>query len=206
MHNATPSDVGRGTLIFAVGLVLVLLCWSGLVYRYVQPGFVLFVLLAGLALVTLGGAVLWRAVQDIGMGHGSRAAALLLVPVVLLAVAAPGPLLPAARRVTVVGSSAAELPKLHDGINDMTVVDFPHYQDIDGKRVRMIGQVTEVDGGWLLTRYRVLCCAADATLHGVRMRGAKPSADWVVVTGVVKHGAVNVENAAPVAAPERPYL
>ena len=85
MHNATPSDVGRGTLIFAVGFVLVLLCWSGLVYRYVQPGFVLFVLLAGLALVTLGGAVLWRAVQDIGMGHGSRAAALLLVPVVLLA-------------------------------------------------------------------------------------------------------------------------
>lgn len=204
--NAAPGDVGRGTLVFATGLTLLCLCWSGLVYRYVQPGFMWFVAAAAVALIALGLAVQWRAFCNIGSHHGTRVGVLLLIPLALVAVAAPGPLLPVAPRVTVAGKADAELPPLHEGINDMTVVDFPHYENIDGTRVRMVGQVTLADEGWMLTRYRVLCCAADATLHGVAMRGAVPDSEWVVVTGVAKQGAVDVETAAPIEAPERPYL
>lgn len=206
MHRATAGDTWHGALIFTVGLVLSLLCSSGLVYRYVQPGFMWFVLATGLVLIALGIAVEWRAYNDHGLGHGSRASVMLLIPLLLLVVTAPGPLLPRSGRVQVTKAADMELPELHDDVNDMTVLDFPFYKNIDGKQVRLIGQVTPVEDGWMLTRYRVLCCAADATLHGVRMIGAVPDADWVVVTGVVKQDAVQVQTAAPIAPPERPYL
>ncbi|WJZ03809.1 hypothetical protein [Corynebacterium freiburgense] len=208
MHKATAGDTWSGTLIFTLGLMLCHLCWSGLVFRYVQPGFRWAVLATGFGLLILGTEVLRRVFLGSGLGHGSWITVLLVVPVVLVALAAPGPLLPRSGGVQVVGSSEVELPELHNDVNDMTVLDFPLYskKDIEGKQVRMIGQVTEVEDGWMLTRYRVLCCAADATLHGVKMIGSVPDADWVVVTGVVMQDAVYVHSAAPIIPPERPYL
>jgi uncharacterized repeat protein (TIGR03943 family) len=87
-----------------------------------------------------------------------------------------------------------------------------------GERVELIGIVTRyadtpVDE-FLLTRYVVTCCVADATVAQVRVVNVTPGAfddnEWARVSGTIyplgREVIVNAAEVEAVAQPERPYL
>jgi uncharacterized repeat protein (TIGR03943 family) len=87
-----------------------------------------------------------------------------------------------------------------------------------GERVTFVGFVTRyADTGadeFLLTRYVVSCCVADATVAQVRVVNVTPGAfddnEWVEVTGTIypvgREVIVAAEGIEPVERPDRPYL
>jgi uncharacterized repeat protein (TIGR03943 family) len=87
-----------------------------------------------------------------------------------------------------------------------------------GETVDFIGFVTRYDDTpadeFLLTRYVVTCCVADATVAQVRVVNATPGAfadnDWVEVVGAIypvgREVIVDATSIEPVPRPDRPYL
>jgi uncharacterized repeat protein (TIGR03943 family) len=85
----------------------------------------------------------------------------------------------------------------------------------NGARVRLVGFVAPAEGdGFLVARYSIACCAADAlaaTAHVVGWNGPVPGRDtWVEVEGTFERGgAVNPRFAAvsvtPIPEPNDPY-
>ncbi len=87
-----------------------------------------------------------------------------------------------------------------------------------GEQVDLIGFVTRYPDTpadeFLLTRYIVTCCVADATIAQVRVVNVAPGRfaenDWVEVVGTIypvgREVIVNASDVAGVARPERPYL
>ena len=87
-----------------------------------------------------------------------------------------------------------------------------------GEQVDFIGIVTRFAdtpaGEFLLTRYIITCCVADATTAQVRVVNVPPGKfetnDWVEVTGPIyplgKQVIVNATSVEAVARPARPYL
>jgi uncharacterized repeat protein (TIGR03943 family) len=87
-----------------------------------------------------------------------------------------------------------------------------------GEQVDFIGIVTRFAdtpaGEFLLTRYIITCCVADATTAQVRVVNVAPGKfetnDWVEVTGSIyplgKQVIVNATSVEAVARPARPYL
>ncbi|MGW5128253.1 TIGR03943 family putative permease subunit [Streptomyces sp. NPDC004069] len=166
--------------------------------------------------------------QDGHHGHrhpagGPRTAWLLALPAVMLLLFAP----PALGAYTAArdGSGAvalrshttfAALPA--DGVPALSLSDFTaraawdEAESLKGRTVRLEGfAVPGRDGTWQLARLIVSCCAADARVVKVEVRGvAAPSADsWVTVTGVWHPGpgvpALDATELTPMARPENPY-
>ncbi|MGZ5353969.1 MAG: TIGR03943 family putative permease subunit [Actinomycetota bacterium] len=87
-----------------------------------------------------------------------------------------------------------------------------------GETVDFIGIVTRYEDTpadeFLLTRYVVTCCVADATVAQIRVVNVTPGAfednEWVEVVGAIyplgREVIVNASTVASVARPERPYL
>jgi uncharacterized repeat protein (TIGR03943 family) len=141
-------------------------------------------------------------------GRPPRAAWLLILPFFAIIMAAPAPLgAHAANRQPAAQPAAppadddqsTTLQPGPDGVVDLTVLDFVWRAGSDeraaltGVPVRLLGMVVPERGrsdGFLLTRFMLRCCAADAVPLQVAVRGLPgppPAADtWVEVVGVWK--------------------
>jgi uncharacterized repeat protein (TIGR03943 family) len=210
--------------------------------RFVKAGMRPLLLAAGLMLVATAAATLWYewrhtgnavAHEDDGHGHGARprVAWLLLVPVAVIAIAAPQGLgADAARRS---GSTLQQPTSDYDPLppGDPVSVSLQEYasraifdkgQSMKGRTVRMIGFVMLADDGQpYLARILVTCCAADGRPTKVGMTGSVPTglaADtWLSVTGTYTsqtgtdsiNGAiiafVHVDDAERIDRPSSPY-
>jgi uncharacterized repeat protein (TIGR03943 family) len=187
----------------------------------------------GAAMLTAGGAGLIASARVRSPRPiGSRQAwvmGLMVVPVVLILALPPATLgsFSASRRP---GFSSAGFGGSHadPGSGPLTLVDVASAQYSDagkqalarraGEQVDFIGIVTRFAdtpaGEFLLTRYIVTCCVADATTAQVRVVNVPPGEfqanDWVEVKGPIyplgKQVIVNAMSVEAVTPPARPYL
>lgn len=154
--------------------------------------------------------------------------AAIVAPVVLLLALPPTTLgqFSAGRRSTFTAGSGASLAGL--AAADVSLVDVAVAETTDegaaalprwaGQSVTFIGFVTRYADTpadeFLLTRYVLTCCVADATVASVRVvnvpAGAFATDDWVQVTGLLypvgNQVIVDATQIVPVERPDRPYL
>lgn len=238
------DDVQAG-LVLTLGALALRLGLTDAHLAYIRPAMGPILALAGGILVVLGGVVLLRpggtgSTAAVGDAHGhdhtgpSRVVWLLVGPILAIAVVVPRPLGSFAAnraRATIPASSPADLgplppPAVPGGPVDLSLKDFvgravyDQGQSLHGRAVRLDGFVTpDVHGdGFLLTRFVVTCCAADARPIRVTVRGvAPPAADtWLQVTGTwhpeQRHGEddrppiLDATDLRPIPAPVDPYL
>jgi uncharacterized repeat protein (TIGR03943 family) len=214
---------------------------------YIQPAMGPVLALAGAVLAALGGVVLLRPGRQLtrasgashtggGHQHVSRIAWLLVAPVLAIAVVVPRPLGAfAANRAaaTLPPPARADFgplptPAVPGGPVDLSLKDFAGRAVYDpgrslaGAPVRLVGFVTADarGGGFLLTRFIVTCCAADARPVRVAIRGLAPPwplpDTWLEVTGTWRPERRSAEDARPpvldatglrpTLAPANPYL
>ncbi|AKK11320.1 TIGR03943 family putative permease subunit [Corynebacterium uterequi] len=168
----------------------------------------------------------------------SRTSALVAVPVLLVLVAAPDPLGAAMVSASSVGggqlsaapaalsaNDSSGFAPLGEGVTDIGLDElylrhaFGNPEDLNGKTVTTTGFVTPVQedtqmfGTFMVARFKIFCCAADAIPVAVIINSAQPAPptdSWVSVTGVVTTTEnsiiLNDVTVEPIPAPERPYL
>ena len=94
MHDsrgvAKPRDLFSGALVLGLGLCLIFLAATGLVFRYVQPGFRPWVGAAGALLTALGVWTFSSIAEDRTAGPFPRVGTALLLPILLVALVLPG--------------------------------------------------------------------------------------------------------------------
>ncbi len=210
----------ENTILLLVGISIVMVTVSGAFTRYVKPGLLPWltasaVLLIGLALVAIVGDVRRGAPRpcDQSQGHSGRGrvAWLLVVPIMVLIFVTPPALRPSAAAPSVTAVSNGVLnrafPPLPPG--DAPEVSLPEVlmreaQDttdsLRGRAITVTGFVLNEAQGVDLGRIVIICCAADAQLARIHLRGpaaarAAGLADntWLRVTGEV------------IAAPRQPH-
>ncbi|MEV6345329.1 TIGR03943 family protein [Actinoplanes sp. NPDC051851] len=216
----------QGVVLLLLGGAVVKAWWSDLFLRYVKPGLGPFLLVAGVILIAVG--VLTLVAKESGHHHEPWVGWLLLLPVIGLLLVAP----PALGAYTADRSGAiavvpdSDYPTLPAG--DPVAVGLLDYssraiyddgRSLTGRQLRLAGFLTPgEDGGVMLARIVMTCCAADGRPIKVGLTGAPPSGtSWVRVTGVYSprrgkdpvSGAeiayVEVQSWEPIAEPERPY-
>ena len=191
-----------GATLLAVGL-------TDLHLRYVKPQMQPLLVLAGAVLVVLGARGLVGAYRDLrgaddrtddAHGHAPSASTwLIALPLLVLSLVAPPSLgsYAAARSDTRIAEPVVTLPALPESGDEpveMTLTDYYTRvlyaeESLEGRRLRLSGFVTPVDGRWFVTRMSLSCCAADGRPVKVLTAGAPasvaPPADaWVEVVGV----------------------
>lgn len=232
------NDESGGALSLIVGAVLVRLALTGAHRRYVRVGMGPWLLVAGLVLVALGFVATARAlrrptVEHAGPTHehehdhgGERVAWLLIAPIITLLLIAP-PALGAfaldrgTARVTTTGKSNwAPLTPTATPVS-MTLADF-YLRAYDGGEsvfnnttVQVTGFVARTTGdGFLVARYQIACCAADATAAVARIvgfAGPTPKRDqWLTITGTFQSVGSDgprllAQTVTAIAAPADPY-
>jgi len=206
-------------LLLTGAAVLRVSLFSELYLRYVQPGLRPYLIVSGCALVLLGlvSAVLRRDAHS----HTPRVAWLLTLPALALLLFPPPALgsysaeREAEQRLAQGMGTFPELPS--DPVLDLTLTEFGSRavydteRSLEGRTVRLTGFVTQDDDGtWYVTRLAVACCAADATVSRVEIRGASeapPTDTWVTVTGTWHPGdtVLDAESVRTVRQPANPY-
>jgi uncharacterized repeat protein (TIGR03943 family) len=241
------EDAHAGILL-ALGALALRLGLTDAHLAYIRPAMGPVLALAGAVLVVLGGVVLLRPglrVASVGgatHGHGhdhagtSRVAWLLIAPILAIAVVVPGPLGAfAANRAaaTLPTPTRADFgplpaPAVPGGPVDLSVKEFvgravyDQGRSVRGAPVRLQGFVTADarGGGFLLTRFIVTCCAADARPLRVAIRGLAPPwpapDTWLEVTGTwrpeqrtaedTRPPILDATDLRPIPAPASPYL
>jgi uncharacterized repeat protein (TIGR03943 family) len=133
-------------------------------------------------------------------GHGPAVAWLLVAPLLALLLIAPPPLgafaagRQSSRPPETTQTTYPPLPDAEDGAIPLRMTEFVfralYDQDgsLEGARARLVGFVTPVDDGegYLLTRFTLNCCAADATAVSVRVVGdpvPREPDTWLEVEG-----------------------
>ena len=226
------SDAGAA-LTAVIGVVLARLSIQGTFRRYVRPGMGLWLAVAGVLLALLGVIVLWRHRRgdDDHSDHehgGKWVAWLLLAPVLALLLIAPKALgayslghTGSAVKVRSGGGVFAPLDR-QAGPHEMSMLEFDQRAfegtqgaSFNGMTVRLVGFVAPADGeGFLVARYSIACCAADAlaaTAQVVGWDGPIPARDrWVEVEGTFEPGGeVNprlvTTSVTPIPVPDDPY-
>ena len=226
------ADAGA-TLTAVVGVILARLALEGTFRHYVRPGMGPLLAVAGVLLALLGVIVLWRhrRGEDDHSAHehgGERVAWLLLAPVLVLLLIAPGSLgsfsLDRTGSAVTVRSGGGVFARLDPraGPHQMSLFEFDQraFEGTDGASfngapVRLVGFVAPADGdGFLVARYSIACCAADAlaaTAHVVGWDGPPPDRDtWVEVEGTFERGGVVnprlvTTSVTPIPEPNDPY-
>ncbi|KAA8721678.1 TIGR03943 family putative permease subunit [Corynebacterium phocae] len=224
------------TVVTVFGILLCGVALSGVSNNYLREWFRPFILITGVLLTGLG---VWslRVAKSATGGKDPLhpMTGMLLVPVILAILARPDPLGSAMVTSTAVGGGelkkATNVKPISRSLlaykdlsattpNDLTVEELFNrfaYDDkarIEGKPVRVTGFAVPTGGGWMLSRFKIFCCAADAIAYGVRISGApNPGADsWVTITGTVDTTTdpdlptIAVSQVEPIPAPEVPYL
>lgn len=234
-RSPAPVKPAGGTLTALVGLLTVRLTVDGSFQRYVRSGMRPWLLIAGVALLVLGGIVLLAGLRAAGRpadgddehAHGIGVGWLLLVPVTALLLVAPPTLgsygvdRSTAIRVTAGKSSLPPL-KASDQPVAMTLLEFTERSyDHGGASMRqaeiaLTGFVADgsTDTSFRLARYQIACCAADAAAAVVRVvgfAGSPPPRDqWVTVVGRAgpvtdDEPVIKATELREIAAPEDPY-
>jgi uncharacterized repeat protein (TIGR03943 family) len=199
----------RRTQTAMLALVGATALWLGLTdaaLAYVRAALRPPLVASGVVLLVLAGAALGRrepAPGGHGHGHGApRSGWLLALPVLVLLLVAPPALGSfAAGRQT--GSAAAAggdpggvfppLPEPVGGAVPLPVSEFvtralyDKDRTLAGARVRLLGfAAPRKDGGYLLTRFNLFCCAADGQAYQLEVRGDRERRQpdqWLVVEG-----------------------
>ncbi|MBB5850075.1 TIGR03943 family putative permease subunit [Amycolatopsis umgeniensis] len=213
--NRTAATV----VLLLLGVAVVKVCLTGQYLLYVKEGLWPFLLASGLLVLALAATNRHR--------H-PKVAWLLPLPVLALLLVVPQPLGSyAAGNAGTALTRSDDYPPLPDGDPvKVTVLDyasravFDEGRSLGSKRVVLTGfTATAPDGGSLLVRMMLTCCAADGRPVKVVLDGHVPSEPdtWIEVTGTFRPGSVadavngeripflKVESVTPVAAPERPY-
>ena len=217
------NDEAQAGVIFALGALSLRLGLTDAHLAYIQPAMGPALILAGAVLSMLGGVVLLRAgrgghvvAHEDGHDHGglSRVGWLLVLPILAIAVVAPNPLgaFAADRAPTTVPTPTRDfgaLPPPTAGAVDIPLTQFVgravHDQgrSLRGVPVRLVGfATTDARGnGFLLTRFVISCCAADARPVRVAIRGSEspwPAPDtWLEVTGTWRPETRSAEDHRP---------
>lgn len=202
----------QGSILLAVGGTAVWLGRSDLTLSYVRAGIRPLLLASGAVLVALGLAAFRgsaaRSPDGPGDGHGhgggaSRVAWLLALPSLVLILVAPpalGSYAAGQRAVPVaywVGQGTPNFPPLHGAVGGAVPMDlseffyraqFDQHRSLAGARVRLLGFVThhKVGGAYVLARFQMFCCAADAEIVEVAVRGdptPRAAEQWLLVEG-----------------------
>lgn len=238
------NEDAHAAILFALGALSLRLGLTDAHLAYIRPAMGPVLALAGAVLVVLGGIVLLgprQTAPEAGhAGHdhtgGSRMAWLLVAPIFAIAVVVPRPLGAfAARRAaaTLPTPSRADFgplpaPAFPGGPVDLTLKNFvgravyDQGRSLRGTPVRLQGFVTpQARGdGFLLTRFIVTCCAADARPLRVAIRGLNPPwpapDTWLEITGTWHPERRTSEDERPavldaaalesIPAPANPYL
>lgn len=219
-----------------VGAVVLRLTFTDTYRRYVQPAMGKWLLVAGVAVILLGLITLINALRHVepeeAHGHDHEHAHrvgvgwLLLAPIAALLLVAP-PTLGAygvnrAGAIHVKPGKAIFKPLKQTGAPvEMTLLEFiqraleHNGASFHGVPVKLTGFVAGSEaGGFLLARYQIACCAADATpveLEVVGTSGTPAGNDqWVTVTGTFERGGGELPRLAAtsvveIPAPEDPY-
>ena len=155
--------------------------------------------------------------DDDGHGHGvsgPKVAWMLALPLLAVLLVAPPPLgaFAAGRQsgnvLSTSQTSYPPLPEAVDGAIPLTMVDYTfralYDQDesLAGERVRLVGFVTPNEGGdgYLLTRFRLNCCAADGTPVSVEVRGddlPRTPDTWLALEGTWEPREEALDDAPP---------
>lgn len=206
----------ENTVLLLMGISIVLIVASGAFTRYVKPGLLPWlvasaVLLIALALVAIvgdirrGGARRGDAAGDESHGHTHRASIvwLLVIPILLLCFVTPPALRPsaAAPSVTAVSNDVLNraFPPLPPGAApevSLPEVLMREAQDTTGsltnRSITVTGFVLNEAQGVDLGRIVIICCAADAQLARIHLRGPAaaaaaglPDNTWLRVQGQV---------------------
>jgi uncharacterized repeat protein (TIGR03943 family) len=188
-------------VLYLVGALALYLGGNDAALAYVKPSLQPLLLASGAVLIGLGVVAAVRHVrdQDWHQPHGPRVAWLLALPALALVLIAPPALgaFAASRQPVLApptiqagptgqaaaGDDQAWIPPLvpnGDGgavaltLADYVVRDYDAPHTLAGIRVRLVGFVTPQQpgrDGYLLTRFAINCCAADATAYKVAVRG-----------------------------------
>ena len=159
-----------------------------------------------------------------GNRHGPAVTWLLIAPVVVTLVVAPGALEADAvyRALPAAPIPLEEIPPLPvpvDGHYELPLAEFVARAvgpegGLEGLPVRLVGFVVRRGGDVSMARFRISCCAADAQVAEIRLGGVADAPDqdtWVVVegrwvsTGPGGDAAMQVERLAPIVRPTNPY-
>jgi len=200
----------QGVMLLTVGGMALWLGLSDATLSYVRAWLRLPLAASGVVLLALALATLrWGsgkeeepAGHDHGHGdRGPRSAWLLVVPVLVLLLVAPPALgsYAASRRAPGAGGDPSgdfpALPEAVGGAVPLAVSEFvsralyDQRQSLAGVRVRMLGFVTPADkpgDGYRLARFNFFCCAADAGVYEVAVRGdstPRRADQWLLVEG-----------------------
>ena len=198
-------------LLAAMGAAALILASDGDALVFVRPGLVKYVFASGVILVLLAiaPAVRRRGRPDPELvaeeqtehehHHSRRAPWMVMAPLLVLLVVAPGPLgasaASSAQRVVVPASSSyPPVGAKVDGAVPMTLAEYTSRalddtgHSLTGVPVRLVGFVAKAkDGnGFLLSRFTIFCCAADAEIQQIRILGSQdtlPDNTWVSIVG-----------------------
>ena len=215
MVAAVSDRRSQAAIVFIVGAMALYLGRSDAALAYVKAGLQPLLLLAGTVLVGLGLVALASHGGDHQHGsesRGPRVAWLLALPPLALVVIGP----PALGAFAASRQPIQPLPAIHtrstgpaaltsdpfaplippsDGtavpmpLAEYLARDYEAPHTLAGVRIRLLGFVTPQPrgrDGYLLTRFSISCCAADATALRVAIRGdpvARPSDTWLEVEG-----------------------
>jgi uncharacterized repeat protein (TIGR03943 family) len=213
---AVSDRRSQAAVLFLVGAMALYLGGSDTALAYVKAGLQPLLLASGAILIGLGvaAALRCRREQDGHQPHGSRVAWLLALPPLALVLIAPPALgafaasrqtvRPPPTRQTVPtdqatgGVDQALFPPLvppGDGaavpltLAEYMVRDYEAPHTLAGVSIRLVGFVTPQQGGgegYLLTRFALNCCAADATAMKVAVLGdpvPRAPDTWLEVEG-----------------------
>jgi uncharacterized repeat protein (TIGR03943 family) len=180
---------------------------------YVKAGLQPLLVGAGIVLVVLGGSTVLRSFRghdeehepdlhghEHHVAHGPKVAWLLVLPLLALLLIAPPALgsFAAGRQSTrPPTTSQTGYPPLPDPIAGAVELGLTEYvfralydrdRSLEGERIRLVGFVTPDDeaDGYLLTRFRLNCCAADAQAVHVDIVGddlPRAGDTWLEVEG-----------------------
>jgi uncharacterized repeat protein (TIGR03943 family) len=225
----------QALVLVVVGAVLTRLTVTDEFLTYLRPSMKLPLLAAGLVLTALGGFTFFghrdaiEAEQDHTHGHAPRVGWLLLLPVCVLFLVVPAPLnADAARRSNrqVAPTRQSGYPPLRaatDGAVDLGLGAFlsralyDSAGTLDGVTVRLTGFVARDTTGtasFVLRRFVITCCAADAYPIGVPILGATAAPaenTWVAITGSLRRDptgtspALDAASVTTIPQPDNPY-
>lgn len=210
------SREAENTVLLLVGISIAMITGSGVFTRYVKPGLlpwliVSAVVLIGLALVAIvgdirrGGPRTSEAEADHGHGHSHRTGIvwMLVVAVLVLMFVAPPALRPSAAAPsvtsvsnTVLNKAFPPLPPGPDPDVSLPEVLMREAHDTTGsltnRSISVTGFVLNEAQGVDLGRVVIICCAADAQLARIHLRGPAaggaaglPDNTWIRVQGQV---------------------
>jgi uncharacterized repeat protein (TIGR03943 family) len=198
---AVSDRHSQAAVLFLVGAMALYLGGSDAALAYVKAGLQPLLVASGVILMGLGVAAVlrYRREQDGYQPQGSRVAWLLALPPLALVLIAPPALgaFAASRQATLppptnqtsptdqpaAGADQALFPPLlpsSDGaavpltLAEYMVRDYEAPHTLAGVRIRLVGFVTPQQpgrDGYLLTRFAINCCAADATALKVTING-----------------------------------